>query len=159
MSRYFTRPEAEKLLPEIDKCLRDIAELKKTHDAADDELKRLNSRITMMGGTNVHTGDFMRLRSTRDTAGSGLKDAVERLQSYGCLLKDFEMGLVDFPTMYRGEEVYLCWKQAWFCERAAEKRHLGFCMTWWMSGRRRSWRLIGPRLNLPLPPSPASDRA
>ena len=28
----------------------------------------------------------------------------------GCQLKDVEIGLVDFPTLYRGKEVYLCWK-------------------------------------------------
>jgi hypothetical protein len=28
----------------------------------------------------------------------------------GVLIKDLEVGLVDFPTLFRGEEVYLCWR-------------------------------------------------
>ena len=111
MARYFTHAEAEKLLPEIDQTLRDILQLKNTRDAADEELKQWNNRITMMGGTNVHPGDFLKLRARRDGAILGLKDAIDRLQSYGCLLKDFDKGLVDFPTLYHGQEVYLCWKR------------------------------------------------
>ncbi len=25
-------------------------------------------------------------------------------------MKDLDIGLVDFPTLFQGEEVYLCWK-------------------------------------------------
>ena len=25
-------------------------------------------------------------------------------------MKDLDTGLVDFPTLFRGQEVYLCWK-------------------------------------------------
>ena len=25
-------------------------------------------------------------------------------------MKDLDVGLVDFPTLFRGEEVYLCWR-------------------------------------------------
>lgn len=35
---------------------------------------------------------------------------VEEICSEGCYLKDLESGLVDFPTLWEGREVYLCWK-------------------------------------------------
>jgi hypothetical protein len=35
---------------------------------------------------------------------------VEKLEEAGVVVKDLDIGLVDFPTLYRGEEVYLCWR-------------------------------------------------
>ncbi len=31
------------------------------------------------------------------------------LQSIGCILKDWRMGLVDFPAVNHGHQVWLCW--------------------------------------------------
>ena len=49
-------------------------------------------------------------RAKRDAAAARLRDAVERVHEFGCLVKDLDIGLIDFPTLFRGEEVYLCWK-------------------------------------------------
>jgi hypothetical protein len=39
-----------------------------------------------------------------------LKTGVEELAARGILLRDPEIGLVDFPAERDGERVYLCWK-------------------------------------------------
>ncbi len=39
-----------------------------------------------------------------------LQSLVDDICSAGCYLKDLESGLVDFPTLWEGREVYLCWK-------------------------------------------------
>jgi hypothetical protein len=39
-----------------------------------------------------------------------LQCLVEDIHSCGCHLKDLDSGLVDFPTLWEGREVYLCWK-------------------------------------------------
>jgi hypothetical protein len=49
-------------------------------------------------------------KDRRESSARNLNQAMETVQSYGCLIKDLDVGLVDFPTLYRGEEVYLCWK-------------------------------------------------
>lgn len=35
---------------------------------------------------------------------------INRIEAYGCLVKDIDLGLVDFPSMRDGRAVYLCWK-------------------------------------------------
>jgi hypothetical protein len=39
-----------------------------------------------------------------------ITDSVERVNELGCLVKDVELGLVDFYAMQDGEPVLLCWQ-------------------------------------------------
>jgi hypothetical protein len=42
---------------------------------------------------------------------SEVKDGVDQIQSYGCICKGAEQGLVDFPCLLGAEVVFLCWQQ------------------------------------------------
>ena len=46
----------------------------------------------------------------RDSAASRLQAVMEAIQEHGCHVKDLDTGLLDFPTLYEGQEVYLCWR-------------------------------------------------
>jgi hypothetical protein len=35
---------------------------------------------------------------------------IHRIESFGCVVKDIDLGTVDFPSTRSGEPVYLCWK-------------------------------------------------
>jgi len=35
---------------------------------------------------------------------------IYRIEAFGCVLKDIDLGLVDFPAMRDDEPIYLCWK-------------------------------------------------
>lgn len=35
---------------------------------------------------------------------------IHRIESLGCIVKDIDLGLVDFPSTLEGEPIYLCWK-------------------------------------------------
>jgi len=39
-----------------------------------------------------------------------LSELREELEDIGCELKDFEVGLVDFPALRDGREIFFCWK-------------------------------------------------
>jgi len=41
---------------------------------------------------------------------SEISDSVERVNDLGCLVKDLELGLVDFYALQEGEPVFLCWQ-------------------------------------------------
>jgi hypothetical protein len=51
-----------------------------------------------------------RLRFEHDKLAESLKASLERIQSTGCLIKDLDTGLLDFPAIINNEEVYLCWR-------------------------------------------------
>ena len=39
-----------------------------------------------------------------------LSELVDELHQVGVELKDFERGLIDFPSVYEKREIYLCWQ-------------------------------------------------
>ncbi len=41
----------------------------------------------------------------------GLQRALGELQAMEIVLRDLERGLVDFPSIRDGEEIYLCWEE------------------------------------------------
>jgi hypothetical protein len=40
-----------------------------------------------------------------------LRDALTELREREIVLRDLDRGLVDFPSMRDGEEIYLCWQE------------------------------------------------
>jgi len=110
MPKRFTLDEAQKLIPRVDSLLRRAIELKGEFEVAAGELKQLQEHLMMMGGVVVDRERALSLRQGRDAAGARLRAALEQVQEIGCVVKDLDIGLIDFPTTFRGEEVYLCWK-------------------------------------------------
>jgi len=110
MARRFTLQEAESLLPEIEQSLREAISLKAEFELAEGELQSISRRVMMLGGVLIDREEIERHKQKRDRSAEGLKTAIEKIQEFGCIIKDLNIGLVDFTTLFRGEEVYLCWK-------------------------------------------------
>jgi hypothetical protein len=110
MSRRFTLEEAESLLPEVEKSLREAISFKSEFEQAETALQSINQRVIMLGGVLVDRSAVYQNKLHRDQSAERLKAMMQKIQEFGCLVKDLDIGLVDFPTLFRGEEVYLCWK-------------------------------------------------
>jgi len=110
MSRHFTLAQAEQILPEVEQALRDALFHKSEYQAADEELNQSTQRIRMAGGSRVNPGPILAARARRDTNGVALKEIFERVEDMGVLIKDLDIGLIDFLTRYHGQDVCLCWK-------------------------------------------------
>lgn len=110
MPKRFTIQEAERLLPEIKSTMKLAVELRTAFQDAEVQFHSATQRIAMAGGSLVNRESLLALRSRRDATAQRLKEAIEEVQQRGCLVKDLDMGLLDFPTLFRGVEVYLCWK-------------------------------------------------
>jgi hypothetical protein len=110
MPRHFTLTEAERLLPEVDRALRDALFHKAEYQAAEAELNATMQGIRMAGGSRVNPGPILATRARRDASAGALREVFERIEQIGVLIKDLDVGLIDFLTLYQGRVVCLCWK-------------------------------------------------
>ncbi len=93
--KYFTPVEARKTLPLVKNIVRDI--LQSTR-----EMRLIAEEI------NKGIDEDSRIKKLANDVNGFLNE----LEEIGCFYKDtnFQIGLVDFPAMIDGEEVYLCWR-------------------------------------------------
>ena len=110
MPRFFTLQQAEKLLTEVESALREAIALKSEYEEAEKEWQNFSRRITMLGGVLVDRAQLLDNKHRRESSAHRFKETIERIQEFGCLVKDLDSGLIDFPTLLNGVEVYLCWK-------------------------------------------------
>jgi hypothetical protein len=110
MPRYFTLREARAALPSVGRDVREAVQAKGRYQEADGALQALGQRILMRGGIMVDTAAAEAWKSQRDSGAQTLKSTLGRIEDLGVLVKDLDVGLIDFPTLYRGQEVYLCWR-------------------------------------------------
>jgi len=110
MPRHFTLTEAERMLPEVDRALRDALFHKAEYQAAEAELNATMQSIRMAGGSRVSPGPILATRARRDASAGALREVFENIEQMGVLVKDLDIGLIDFLTRYQGHEVCLCWK-------------------------------------------------
>ena len=110
MPRYFTLAEARAALPQVGRSIRDAVQAKSRYSEAEKTLQDLAQRILMMGGLAVDTVAAEAWKSQYDVNAQTLKTCMDGIEEMGVLVKDLDIGLVDFPTLLKGEEVYLCWR-------------------------------------------------
>lgn len=108
--KLFTLREAQELLPVIVPYLEQARDQKRRMDQLDEDLARASAQIMILGGSLPPRAELAGKRAERDQVAAALKESIGEVARTGCLIKDLDVGLVDFPAILRGEEVYLCWK-------------------------------------------------
>ena len=109
-SKLFSLREAERLRTQIEPILIETIELRRKLAELEEQLGELAERIQRSGGLLVSYEKVARQRIERNRLAETIQAALERIHSTGCIVKDLEAGLLDFPARIDGEAVYLCWK-------------------------------------------------
>ncbi len=105
--RYFTLGEATDLLPRLTdlvgalRGLRDDAVIKKAQ--VDQFWKRLEQGAPVLSAL----GNEQR---SLDALSERLVSTAKEIETIGCVLRDLDTGLIDFPFRARTGTVFLCWK-------------------------------------------------
>lgn len=108
--RLFSLTEAERTRREVEPILIEAMEHRRKQSELADALSQLINRIMMMGGVQIPVEQASRLRTEHDYLAGLVKDALERIEATGCVVKDLEVGLLDFPARLDDQDVYYCWR-------------------------------------------------
>jgi hypothetical protein len=100
-SRHYTRDEARRLLPEIREWLAELNRLRVEVDRYELRLSGLNTEGQDIGGETVNK--WIR-------ALAAMQQILADFQERQIFIKDLSRGLIDFPTLIGGKEVFLCWE-------------------------------------------------
>ena len=102
MSRYFKLQEANQALTLIRPLMDAIQNIRQEILARKPDVWPVVERAAGNGGSQA--------ASKMVTEFERLDALVHQVQDTGALFKDINLGLLDFPALKDGREVYLCWK-------------------------------------------------
>jgi hypothetical protein len=104
--RYFTVEEARALVPRLRGLLIALQAEKRELDQLLGELRRLAPLAFLNGhGAQLECIEQRVAELTRS-----IREKVRVIHQLGVEVKDLDMGIVDFPSLRDGREVYLCWR-------------------------------------------------
>jgi hypothetical protein len=120
MARFFTLDAANATIPELRTILETLRDERSQLITLRDEFRELSVDAPAEGGT---TGSAVASRATGRVDGErgrirlrmqGVIDqmqaGVARIDELGITLREIESGLVDFPALVSGRQVWLCWR-------------------------------------------------
>ena len=101
-NKFFSVEEANGLIPQL---LIDIPRIQILMKNLVDEYLDINKarEKAQLNGGSMQGADYLNCVLK-------INYLTDELESKGCVLKGIEHGLVDFPSLRDGKEVYLCWK-------------------------------------------------
>ena len=100
--KHYTRDEARALLPQVREWLTALRESRAGLEAAETRLKGLLSPGQDLGGEVVNQW-VRQMANMQDSLLVFLRREIQ--------IKDLDRGLLDFPAIIGGREVFLCWEQ------------------------------------------------
>ena len=102
--KIFTLQEANELLPDVRMIAAKIQRAHRKLSRYRDDAKKAAEAAEQGGGGGIAAGAAYAMVLTELTM------QITELEGLGVQLKDFERGLVDFPSLREGRVVLLCWQ-------------------------------------------------
>jgi hypothetical protein len=106
--RIFTLQEASDLIPWVDMRLSELASLENNLiDARHKHTELLNRRNN--NGHSSSEDDIEKARKDMERFIEDFQKVLGLISNEGVLVRHVQSGLIDFPALREGREIYLCW--------------------------------------------------
>lgn len=106
--RYFSVDVANRMLPLVRSIVQDFVDELKRYEALQERMALL-SRVEKQRLTAGHREEIEDVERQWQSCGARLRGLLQELDNLGVELKGGN-GLVDFPALLHGREIYLCWQ-------------------------------------------------
>jgi len=103
--KYFTVEEANNTLVLVNPIVKDIILKRKKMIS----LKKAIRDMRMSDKKKYYTLKIQESTDLLKNISREITYHLEELEMVGCYLKDFETGIIDFPSIMKGRVVFLCW--------------------------------------------------
>lgn len=104
MFSYFTINDANEILPDVIKKLKNVVNMK-------NEVSKIQSELENNPRYMEDFKEYVIKKQELNSALSNFYRSIEDLEKMGVMIKSVDEGLLDFPSKRFEEEVWLCWKE------------------------------------------------
>ena len=107
--RLFSYDEANSLVPWLQRTFDRLGESMKRLESVRERLADIQRERQRQNGTFRQHDEIQRMQAEVDRMGNDVRGMVDDIVEEGIIIRDIGQGLIDFPHMREGREVYLCW--------------------------------------------------
>ena len=107
--RLFTYEEANDLVPWLQRTFDRLDSSMKRLESVRERLADIQRQRQRQNGTFRQHDEIQRMQAEVDRMGNDVRSMVDDIGEEGIIIRDIGQGLVDFPHMREGREIYLCW--------------------------------------------------
>jgi hypothetical protein len=108
--RYFSPADVEALIPTLSGIMDDVINAHVEARSLGEQMQGEQRRIELVGGGMLDRQQWQTMRKRVEHLGRHVQEGLEQVMALGGVIKDVDLGLVDFPHMRDGRVVNLCWK-------------------------------------------------
>lgn len=106
--RLFTLEEANELVPWLEAAFLRLAPVQESLAGSRSRAAELE-RVRRGNGTSSQHQESNRVRQEIERLNQRIGEGLQDILDQGIIVRDVGRGLVDFPSIRNGREVYLCW--------------------------------------------------
>lgn len=106
---YFTLDEANRRLSEVERSLLLMREALEGGQQVRDQIQVLEV-IGALDPRSPEHEELLERRAELEDWRAAFMDEQARLERDGIIVRDLVAGLVDFPALWQGREIHLCWR-------------------------------------------------